>query len=61
MGAVLPVCASRFHRVEAQTLDITIKWQFAQPMIFKHERSMIVRISKRSMMLLTDDDFDDDD
>ncbi|ARO25011.1 hypothetical protein CO659_31085 [Rhizobium sp. S9] len=42
-----------------QTMETIIRWRFAQPMIWQRDRTFLVRISKRSFLLLVDEHEDD--
>lgn len=44
-----------------QTIEIVVKWRFAQPVFWKGERSFTVRISKRSSLVLLDEMQGDDE
>ncbi|EJB07522.1 hypothetical protein Rleg9DRAFT_6536 [Rhizobium leguminosarum bv. trifolii WSM597] len=45
-----------------QTIETIVRWRFAQPMTWKRDRTFLIRISKRSYLLLTDEvDNDVDD
>ncbi|MGO8463191.1 hypothetical protein AB9F45_01345 [Rhizobium leguminosarum] len=42
-----------------QTMETTVRWRFVQPVIWKRDRSFLVRISKRSYLHLLDEVEDD--
>ncbi|MBY3059437.1 hypothetical protein HF263_25705 [Rhizobium leguminosarum] len=42
-----------------QTMETTVRWRFVQPVIWKRDRSFLVRISRRSYLHLLDEVEDD--
>nr|CAD6413155.1 hypothetical protein REQ54_01113 [Rhizobium sp. Q54] len=42
-----------------QTIDVVVNWQFVQPLIWKKERSVRVRITKRAFILLQGNEDDE--
>ena len=40
---------------DEQTVEVSVKWRFAQPLLFKRHRSIAVRITKQAYKLLVDE------
>lgn len=61
--AIFPILKpGNWHALDLdQTMETLVRWRFAQPMIWKRDRTFRVSISKRSYLLLLDEEEDRDE